>query len=686
MPLSWTKTPLRFFQHLLREEDARGLDAETLVQEARSVGANAIVAMGGGFSAWYPTESVMQAVNPHMSGDFLGEVLAAAEAAKLRVLVRLDISKGRAGLESDRPEDLVRDVKGGFTTIWDMPQICATGALWQDEVFANIDDLLVRYPDLDGFFFNYLHVAKCHCPRCQAIVLEATGAPVPAGPERDPTYERWRQVFLAEYVGRIRDAVHRRNPGAAIVPYHHVHDGWDVARMAEVSDIISSQVSNPLIPNPLDPQPIWNHWAAEEALTALALKPEAAPLLIQTTSEVFASRQSAMPDARLAHNMLQAAAHGASTAPATNGLLSAGDARFRPMLERIGSFLEQHADWYRDLRPEASVAVIRSEQSRLWGEDAGRMAGAPSGNGHVAEFRGVFEMLADLGHTPELRLTGALEQSDLARFDAIIAPAVQCLSEADAAVLDGYVAAGGTLIVTSDTGRANAAGMPRGAAAFASLPALPGAAREIDGAYFHRTDPDGSTGAAENILQGARTIAATGLFWTPFEDRQPEDDLHLIGPFSNNAPEFTVLPDHGEAPGLIRRAHGAGQAVWLPWQIGALYHRYAMPEYRAILAGMLDRAGARARVDCPAGPAMEAILGRHPDGHLLTLLNRASAAGRPLVEPPALAGMTIPVRTDARIATCLETGRILPSRRQGDWLQIDIDRLMLFRVIALTFD
>ena len=49
MPLSWTKEPLRFFQHLLREEDAKGLRPDTLIKEVRSVGANAIILMGGAF-------------------------------------------------------------------------------------------------------------------------------------------------------------------------------------------------------------------------------------------------------------------------------------------------------------------------------------------------------------------------------------------------------------------------------------------------------------------------------------------------------------------------------------------------------------------------------------------------------------------------------------------------------------
>src|SRR5690606_14132696 len=113
----------------------------------------------------------------------------------------------------------------------------------------------------------------------------------------------------------------------------------------------------------------------------------AAPLLIQTTSAVFASRQTAMPKARLVDNLMQAAAHGGSTAPAVNGLLAQDDTRFVPALDLVGEHLSRHAKLYAGLRINARIAVLRCEASRMWGEDAGRSAGAPDGNGHVAEFR-----------------------------------------------------------------------------------------------------------------------------------------------------------------------------------------------------------------------------------------------------------------------------------------------------------
>ncbi|TCR80763.1 alpha-amylase family protein [Rhizobium sp. BK376] len=677
--LEWTKQPLRFFQHLLRETDAADTSVDQLIREIKSVRANACIVMGGGFSAWYPTGLSSQTVNPHLRNDFLGNFLQAARQEHIRSLVRMDISKGRNGMQELQPDWFVRKADGEISSVWEMPQICATGPFWQEQVFQILDEILDRYPNLDGFFFNYLHVPRCHCERCQRIVAEKTGRPVPEADRRDPVFEAWRQDFLAEYVGRIRRYIQERNPGAAIVPYHHVHDGWNIRRMAKVTDIIGSQVSNPVIPNPIDPQPIWNLWAAEEALTARALKQQCPPLLIQTTSEVFASRQSAMPDARLIHNLVQAAAHGASTAPAVNGPLDQSDARFVPALQEFGDYLQRNAHWYRELGSIARVAILRSEESRLWGKDEGRMGGTPEGTGHVAEFRGICECLGDLRYPYDIVVSPGLEIEDLARYDLIILPCTSCLSAGDATVLDAYVQSGGRILVTADFGGADGEGAPRDTPALASLPALPGKARSAVGAYLE-LGKKALSGAVDNIPH----IPVSGQFWTPFGNGDKEDDLRIIGPFANNAPEFTTVEGPGKEPGLIERRFGEGYAVWLPWRLGALYHRSSVPEFRLIFGAMVKSWIGSPPVRSTAPTAVETIVYRHPEGIVLHLLNGASAQTKGLTELTPLAGFEIAVECDAESAFLLNDGSGLPLTREGKMAVMHVDRLDHFLAIVLT--
>ncbi|KQU72442.1 hypothetical protein ASC75_23965 [Aminobacter sp. DSM 101952] len=679
MSLDWTRRPVRFFQHLLREADAIDLDVNDLIAEIKSVGANGCIAMGGGFSAWYPTRLSSQQINPHLSFDFLGAFLKAAKPEGVRVLVRMDISKGREGMELVHPDWFVQREDGSISSVWSMPQICATGPFWQNETFAILDEILASYLDVDGFFFNYLHVPRCHCPRCVSMVYEATGQKIPHHGIRSPAYETWRQDFLADYMGRVRNFIRERKSEAALVPYHHVHDGWDIARMSEVSDIIGSQISNPVMPNPVDPQPAWNHWAAEEALTARALKPGNAPLLIQTTSEAFASRQTAMPDARLVHNLIQAAAHGASTAPAVNGLLKQDDPRFVPALQELGLYQAGQARWYEGLRSIARIAIVKSEASRLWGPDAGRPAGAPDGCGHVAEFRGFFEMATDLRYPCDIVVAGSLRFAELERYEAILLPAIHCLSDDDTHTLDTYVRNGGKLIASADLAACDENGVGRSTPSLGCLPGIPGGSHSVDGAYFALSDA-----SFRSVLEGIPHVAAAGDFWIPFSSESGNGiDLRLIGPFPNNAPEFTLVDGPGTAPGLIEREFGLGKAMWLPWRIGSLYHRFSMPEYRQLFGVLLETVAGSAPVSTTASSAVELICYEHSNGMVLHALNGATTRTKGLTELTPLAGFEITVKTDAVRAIDLQTGEALPVRKTHQHLTMRIDRLENFMAIAV---
>ena len=350
----------------------------------------------------------------------------------MRVIVRMDISKGRAGTQNRHPDWFVRQPDGAHATVWDMPQMCPTGPFWQDTNFAILDELLSAYA-IDGFFYNYFYIPRCYCDRCEQMVLRETGAPVPAEGARAPLYENWRQTTLTDYTARMRDFIRARQPEAVLIPYHHVRAGWDLPAMAAVSDLIGAQASNPIVPNPVDPQPMWNHWAAEEALVGRAVKPGAAPFLIQSTSGFFASRQTAVPTGRLLHNLALTAAHGAGTAPAINGLMAQDDPRAMAPLQGFTRYLKRNAPWYERLTSMAKLAIIRSEPSIQWGVDQGKLSGRDGPRGHLDEFRGFFEMASALRYPIDVLVAGNLSDAKLDRFAAIVAPALSCLSNADAA-------------------------------------------------------------------------------------------------------------------------------------------------------------------------------------------------------------------------------------------------------------
>jgi hypothetical protein len=276
-------------------------------------------------------------------------------------------------------------------------------------------------------------------------------------------------------------------------------------------------------------------------------------------------------------------------------------------------------------------------------------------------------------------MAGALDVEALRRYTLILLPDVSCLGDVDAAVLNAYVADGGRLLATGAMGAADAAGVRRDTAPMAALPALPGLARDASGAYLSIADAN-----LRAALGGIPHIGVAGEFWTPELAGAVKADLRLIGPFENNAPEFTVVEGAGTTPGLLTRRHGRGEARWLPWRIGALYHRYGIPEYAILLGHLLDDAVGPPPIITDAPAAVDFTLYAHPRGLVLHALNGASVQGRPLSETAPLAGFALHVATDATQAHSLVTGSNLPARRERDRLRVDIERLAAFEAIALT--
>ncbi len=671
-----------------------------MINQVAASGATAFLANAGGMVAWYPTQLPYQRLNPYLKGDYLGEVTEAARAWGIRVLARLDITKGYAEDLDRRPEWFRIAADGKPVLIRELAETCFSGAYWQQFNFDILDEILSLYP-VDGIFYNHFRYLTCHCPRCCEQFRAATGFAMPAGEDWDD--EGWRALVcyryrtLAEYAARVKRHVHRLRPGALVAwdyelttdnPPHARDSGWGPDLTAQADVIVS--IAFDRLTRPL---PKWIHQHGEQASLGRASfrRPTC---VVLTYTAIFGNRRMAQPPAQLVRDIMQIAAHGGAPGMQIMGTLEQDDRKALPAIGETYRFLAQHEDLYRSLASVAAVALVYSQQTSDW---YGR---ADVFQRYVTHYRGCYEALVH-EHVP----FDVLETRHLAdllhQYRAVILPNVACIDDALAGALDEFVANGGSLIATHETALYDSEGHPRGDFGLRSLGRRFIKRRLMQGAYllvkdrsllgagFQETDLIGlgleqPYGGFGPFLPAVNVDRPGGEGEFIFTDGQGQvADLILSQPVTNNVPEFSYWDGDLGTPGLTINRFGRGEAVTLPWGVGRLYHLYGIIECRHLIGRLVDRAlGDRMlRTDAPL--SVEVVLGRSGSRTVVHLINSTGIESKPLLEAVPVGPITLWLRGHAALARALVSDHELDIHRDGEDIRVTLPRVGAFEVVVL---
>jgi hypothetical protein len=679
--MGYDKKPLPVlpWQPLMRAVDVRDLNVEMMFEHASAVGVDSMVVNAAGFMAWYPTKLPYQKINPFMEGDFLSNMIGMGNKYGIQIYGRIDISKGFSEWYKEHSDWYVHDVHQNPSLYWDLHETCFTGDYFQGINFEIVEELLTRYP-LDGLFYNFFFVPKCYCKRCQKIVRDATGAQVPLGDMMEPFYERWRHRTLADYTIRLNKHIKSFQPETRLMVYHHMQSGWDPRLMAPAVDIWAAQISNPLLPNPYDHQPNWIYWPGEEAEKGKALKSETPPWLVATYSETFSSRRVLQPSDRIGFQLAQAAAHGALSCAALNGVIqNQEDKRSLNSVDEHLATLASLKEYLVETKNPAKVALIFSPDSLWFGPDHGKQAGVIWG--HQTEFRGLYKMLTHMRYPFAVHMTGMLSRDVLSAYDVVVLPAACCLADTDIQLLKGWVEDGGCLISTANSGQwdENANIREQTSCLFPKFLAE----RNATGGYLSITGNE-----LVSYLGETSIVSIAETFWEIEVADEDQSKLNLIGPFTNNAPEFTYWNEDDIGPtGLTRKQLGKGWINHIPWYPGALYYRVSLPDYPCILKWILDTATPPPPIFLDAPHSVEMVLRRkQTPGHdmwIVHLLNGTSLAEDPLLNTIPVSRLALSTDLPVKDAYLAVSGMKAEMIQNDNKTTILIDELKVHEVVVL---
>ncbi len=661
---TWWQRPYRMVQTNLRQPDAL-YDQRKLAQEIKAFGADVLLYNIGGIYAFYPTKLPLQAINPMMKGDALGDAIEAAHAEGIALVGRFDMSKAtRLGYEA-HPEWFVHNAKGEALEYNGTYQACVNGGWYQDYALDIISESLGKY-DVDGVFFNMFgytnftysghYFGTCVCDNCRRRFHDMYGKPLPLKEDfSDPSYADYLE-FKDRTSLELRSKVYKHIKQVAPKVAMTGHRGD--------SDLIRMETQRAVD----RPQPEWPYQAGEQARWGQAY---GQGKTVSSTSANFIDFAWRFVSETGAYQLARAAQQLASGATLDFYLLGVMDQDDKSAFADTSKLFQWHKANernYAGLKPASRIALYHSHNV-VPGHGAGGYSKRPASGKHAeAAFRGAYRALLEarlpFDMVVDEVITGKNGAKVLAQYEALVMPNVTCLSDAEATVIDAWVEAGGVLLATGETGFYDEKGVARDKPLLQSLPIIgkPMPRQNMKGSYF-RVRP-----GELPIGDGVKLLMLDHTYYVAQAKQDAETLLTLLPPQRFGPPEL-CFPDYESVlPGAVTGTHGKGKAIYVPWHADALYYRDSLPHTRTFLTDLVVRNIPASPVKVEGRGALEVTIQAQPGTGktLVHLVNYGGQRNNLYEDAPALHGLRLAMRGVQGEATALVSGKTIMPEGEAD--------------------
>lgn len=663
----WMEKPWRQIQMNLRQIDMVDIRAEQIVADLQAFKANVFMINTAGIIASYPTALPFHTQSNDLQGDSLAQIIDACHAADIRVIARTDFSKVRRPIYEQHPDWAYVSPNGQVIDYNGDIAVCLNGAYQQDAMFAIIAELFTQLP-FDGIFFNMsgyqtrdysgVYYGPCHCLNCQRRFQAMYGLALPVKEdledERYRLYTQFKLKTLAEHRAKL---------------YHFISERWPhvaIASLREFGRGFIRQESNTAIDRPL---PHWQYSGSENSKWASSSYPTM--LSSNTTVDFidFPYRHVTVSPHQQQLRLVQGLANGNALDWYLIGRIDNHEDRsgFAPIKE-IFHYHAAHEGAYAQLTSKATIALLNGAQA------------------NQGEFRGWFRFLVENHFLFDILMEEVALELPWEKYAAIILPDYQPISDRLAARLDQFVASGGRLIASGRSGFRDESYAPRRQPALQALgmAGLESVRTDMRSAYFKLEDKGSFPRFAEIDL-----IYSGDLYIYASYAASATPQLKLVAPHAFGPPERCYYTQVTDRPGYVVNRYGQGQAIYLPWLPGALFHRQGYPNTTDFIADLLEKVAGLPPVKGKLSPMVEVTHFTRTDGahDLVHLINGSGHFGNSFFAPVPMRDLqlTIHCERQPQVVKSLVHDQEYAQQWQAGELTITLPTLDLFDAIQLVW-
>ncbi|MDZ7721479.1 MAG: family 10 glycosylhydrolase [candidate division KSB1 bacterium] len=632
----WEKNNLRLIQTNLPAPEG-ALNPDSLVKDLIKFSANTLLINAGGIMAFYPTKLFFHYKNPHVKGDMLGRVISLCHENGIRVIVRFDFSRAHKSFLKDHPDWFYISPKGERVDNYDMLVTSVNGEYMQKHAFAIIQEVLDNYP-IDGIFINmfgyktwdYYHGVYHGIdqnPNDKRRFKEYSGGmelPTVEDPN-DPVfqkYDEFRKHTTNELLKRVHDLLKSKRPNIALCTYND--DYVDIMRHEAQGE--------------LHHLPYFAYIASENVNTVESTFDDKISSSSSIQQITFGSRYHAVPPVRIRNRLYQNLAHGSGLDISLMGdLRDYEDERGFDVIKKVYSYAARNEKYYGDYKSMAEIAIIKEA---YW-------PGGPV----MEEMRGIEQNLKEEHIQFDLILKKhfAVSYKKLKNYKIIILGHLRNFNKKEIEALTRLTNDGVNVIATNQ-----------------ALMDTPGALKELFGTKVKESSFDAFKYYLQLKDQAVikrqdklhQCFLKCNFMKCKFSD---ESELYL--PLLDKGREGPPERIGGHVPtgwfGISIYQKNKSKMVYIPWEIGRMYHTYGFFAHKDILLDVIDYINPEITQDfnTNAPPQVEITFNKFRynsdttdsyNKYIINLINLSGFNGRSYFEPLEIDNINFEFKVDIK--------------------------------------
>ncbi len=668
----WKKNNLRMIQTNLPAAEG-ALNPDSLLADLIEYSANTLLINAGGIMAFYPTKLPFHYKNPHVKDDMLGRVISLCHENGIRVIVRFDFSRIHKSFFEEHPDWFYLSPKGERVDNYGMMVASVNGEYMQKHAFEIVQEVIDNYP-IDGMFVNMfgyntmdyykgVYHGIDQNPNDKKRFKEFSGGlTLPTvEDENDPVFRKYiefKKHSTNELLKRMRDLIKSQRPNIALCTYND--DFIDIMRHEAQGE--------------LHHIPYFAYIASENVNTVESTFDDKIASSSSIQQITFGSRYHAVPPVRIRNRLFQSIAHGSGLDISLMGdMRNYEDERGFEVIKEVYAYHKKNEKYYGDFQSEAKIAIIKQD---YW-------PGGPV----MEEMRGIEQILKEEHVQFDLILKKYIAKrfEKLSNYKIIVIGHLNNFSDDEIQTLRKLTEQGVNIIATNQS-------MIDTPEALSELFGVTIQEKELDAFKYYVQLKDQDIIKRQDKLHQA--FLKCNFMKCEF-DKKCRLFLPLLDKGREGPPEMIG----GHVPtgwyGMSILDKNAAKTVYIPWEIGRMYHQYGFFAHRDIFLDVIDYINPEIMqgFKTNAPPQVEITLNKFKynsdpsdsyDKYIINLINLSGFNGRSYFEPLEIADIQFEIKVDTKPKKvyCLKSGKTI--KFEGDTIiEFTLDNLQEIEAIII---